>query len=83
MGKSVLLLCCCDAHLVWYGFWAGLGVGRIVERGCFSAWLVSFLSYVLEAIANWDRVAAAEGFFIMRADWTQAVRDAQMRNNMG
>lgn len=28
-------------------------------------------------------VAAAEGYFIWRADWNQAVTDAQTRNNMG
>jgi MATE family multidrug resistance protein len=29
------------------------------------------------------RVAAAEGWFIYRADWDQAVEDAQDRNNAG
>jgi MATE family, multidrug and toxin extrusion protein len=29
------------------------------------------------------RVAAAEGFFIYRADWDQAVEDAQDRNAAG
>lgn len=30
-----------------------------------------------------NRVAAAEGYFIWKADWNQAVEDAQMRNNAG
>jgi MATE family multidrug resistance protein len=30
-----------------------------------------------------NRVAAAEGYFIYRADWDQAVEDAQDRNNAG
>jgi hypothetical protein len=36
-----------------------------------------------EMLIFFDRVAAAEGWFIYRADWDQAVEDAQDRNAAG
>jgi hypothetical protein len=60
-----------------------------VEWRCYSFRIVSSLSSISLGIGYWsqklteNRVAGLEGFFIYKADWDQAVEDAQDRNAAG
>lgn len=57
------------SHLLWdCKFFSPLFFSRIFNQS---------------VILMFGRVAAAEGFFIYRADWDQAVEDAQDRNAAG
>lgn len=56
-----------------------------MEWSCAGFGIVSILDPVvgLREVLILNRVAAAEGWFIYKADWNQAVEDAQTRNAAG